>query len=421
MPSDFDLLRPLDDEPRTPSTVDIRRAISDGRRRRQTRRIGYAGAATMTAVAVAGASVAAGGLFTDAPPKVAATGSPGATASKAPAAPKAPTSCEIERLPVPDNEPMALVSGADPKGQYFVGRSYPTGGGYQAVIWHDGEATKVMLPGDQEESLRDVNSAGTAVGWSYAGSGEDTGPVPYVYAGGKVSKLPGAERGEALAINDAGAIVGADDSPGNGTLFWSSATAKPVKLPLPAGASGATASDIDEDGTVVGNIGRERAYVWFADGTHRDLPMPSLDGKPATGARASSIHNGWVTGVADFGAAGGSNPKSKARADAAGGKGDGGESWAVRWNLRTGETRLFKDLGAMGNGVNAQGWQIGISTKGRAVFLTDTATVVLPALFNHEPGNLTNIPNTVSDDGRTIGGQSDDKSDVIQAVVWHCR
>ena len=50
MPSDFDL-RSLDAEPPTPSTVDIERAIADGRRRRARRGAGYAGAATLTAVA----------------------------------------------------------------------------------------------------------------------------------------------------------------------------------------------------------------------------------------------------------------------------------------------------------------------------------------------------------------------------------
>jgi hypothetical protein len=46
--------------------------------------------------------------------------------------------------------------------------------------------------------------------------------------------------------------------------------------------------------------------------------------------------------------------------------------------------------------------------------------VVLPALAAHEPGNLKNIATTVSDDGRTIGGQSDDSNEVIRAVVWRC-
>ena len=80
MPSDFDLLRSLDAEPTAPSTVDVRRAIADGRRRRRIRRgAGYAGAATLTAVAVAGASVAAGGLLGNSRPHPAPTGAPAAS------------------------------------------------------------------------------------------------------------------------------------------------------------------------------------------------------------------------------------------------------------------------------------------------------------------------------------------------------
>ena len=45
----------------------------------------------------------------------------------------------------------------------------------------------------------------------------------------------------------------------------------PTRLPVPPGAKGATAVDIDDDGTVVGTVANELAYVWFPDGTHRTL------------------------------------------------------------------------------------------------------------------------------------------------------
>lgn len=387
MSAEFDL-RALDDEPPTPSTVDVQRAVADGRRRKNRRGAGYAGAAALTVFAVVGASVAAGGLFPDARP-----------VADVPAAPKAvtpPTGCTLERLPVPDHEPMALTAGADPAGRYLVGRTYPQGGGYQAVIWHDGQVTRVMLPGDLEEQLQDVNSAGTAVGWSYDGGG----PVPYVYRGGQVSRLPGVGHGSALAINEAGAIAG-DDSAG-AALLWPSATADPIRLPLPAGASAATANDIDEDGTVVGTIDRKRPYVWFADGTHRELPMPTLNGKPAVGARVFGIRNGWATGVADIDA--------WQRGKVAG---------PIRWNVRTGEVRVVDELGGRASAVNALGWLIGSDKQGRAALATGTAVVVLPGLLGLRPG-LVDVPTTVSDDGRVVSGQSDDANGKIQAVVWRC-
>jgi uncharacterized membrane protein len=348
MPSEFDLLRPLDDEPRTPSTVDIRRAIADGRRRRRTRRgAAYAGVAAVTALSLAGVSLAANGRVNHAPPDAAASRGQATTATSAPAA-TAPTSCALERLPAPDNDPMALVSGADPTGSYLVGRSYPKAGGYQAVIWHNGKVRKVMLPGDIEESLRDVNSTGTAVGWSYDGDRgkENTRQIPYVYRDGKVSKLPGDVQGSAEAINDAGAIVGNDDA--DGAVLWPSATAQPVRLPKPAGVTQGTASDIDEDGTVVGNFDYVRPYVWFADGTHRDLPMPTLDGKKAVGARVFSIRNGWAIGVADANAdaRAGINPKTSepSNPNDAAKRAKSEQMRAVQWNVRTGEVLMADEF-----------------------------------------------------------------------------
>ncbi|MFG1674428.1 hypothetical protein [Micromonospora sp. NPDC049282] len=437
MPSERDLLNSLDEGPRSPSRVNIERAIADGRRRRARRGIAYTGAAAVTALAVAVASVAAGAHW---PTQPAATGTastavanatqppyviPGTPGWSVPAA-TPPTRCTLDRLPVPDNAPAAVVSGAEPTGRYLVGRSYPKTGGYQAVIWHDGRADKVMLPGDLEESLQDVNSAGTAVGWSFTGSGEaDTGPVPYVYHDGKVSRLPGVRRGSAYAINNAGAIVG-DDS-GDAALVWPSATTEPIRLPLPAGASRATARDIDEDGTVVGTMtvgGRSTPsaagiaptvpYVWLPDGTHRQLPMPTIDGVQAATASVTSVRNGWAIGVAgrDTKTLGSGSPGGADRAAA---------TRAVRWHIQTGEVRVFDELRFGAEATNAHGWQVGTDRQGRAVFRTDAATVVLPDLADPPPGGLSTIATTLSDDGRTIAGQSDDSTGKLQAIVWRCR
>src|SRR4051794_41541699 len=60
MPSEIDLLRSLDPEPPTPSTVDITRAIAAGRKRRMRRGVGYAGVAAVTTLVVAGVAVVVG-------------------------------------------------------------------------------------------------------------------------------------------------------------------------------------------------------------------------------------------------------------------------------------------------------------------------------------------------------------------------
>ncbi|GIE95614.1 hypothetical protein [Paractinoplanes rishiriensis] len=427
MPSEADLFRALDDEPPTPSTVSVQRAIATGRRHRARRNAGYAGAAALTAVAVAGVSVA-GNLVAGPPGQPAATGpTPSKTVpskagpSEAPAKPaytipgtpgwnappaSPPSRCTIEKLPVPRNVRMALISGADPTGRYLVGRSYPPGGGYQAVIWADGKGREVPLPGDSEELLTDANSAGVAVGWSYT----EKGQLPYVYRDGKVSKLPGVKEGQAIAINEAGAIVGDSGGPGGGrVLVWPSPTAKPIKLPLPAGAQSASAGDIDEDGTVVGMLDYETPYVWFADGTHRELPVPDIDGKPAETASVIGVRNGWAIGTATNGM---------------GRKGEGAEGGkmvSVRWNIRTGEVQELAGRVRSLDAVNAQGWVIGTGAEGHAVLAAGGTTVKLPALAAHQPDGLSNIANALSDDGRTIAGQSDDASGTIRAVIWRCQ
>lgn len=423
MPSETDLLRHLDDDPGAPSTVSIERAIAAGRRRQRRRRAtGYAGAAVLTAAAVAGGVALAGGParhpeVTAATPKPSPSRTtaapkpayqiPGTTGFAAPAA-KPPTSCAIERLPVPGNVSMALISGADPTGQYLVGRSYPHGG-YQAVIWHNGQGRNVMLPGDLEEGLSDVNSAGEAVGFSYLddGNGEAVS-LPYAYRNGKVIKLKGVEQGHANAINDAGAIVGDDDGR-RAAVVWPSATAAPVRLPAPRGTAEATASDIDEDGTTVGNLDLKVPYVWFPDGTHHALPLPSRNGAKAVSARVFSIRNGIAVGVAD----------RTDQSRAGGGKAD--DMWVVRWNVRTGESAIVTDVAPPPNGSNAQGWLVGTDPEGRAVLSTGGRTVVLPELVQRKPDGLSTIPNQVSDDGKLIAGQSDDAGGTIHAVVWHCQ
>nr|WP_296069589.1 hypothetical protein [uncultured Actinoplanes sp.] len=414
---EVDLLRSLDDEPDSPSMVDVRRAIVTARRRRTQRAAGYAGAAAMTALAVTGgflvaapgrtqqAPVAASPSVTTTPPAYSVPGLPNWTAAAA----TAPSSCVLDRLPVPDDEPKSLVSGADPTGRYIVGRSYLRRGGYQAVLWRDGRAEKVMLPGNREESLQDVNTSGVAVGWSYANDGSDhDAPVPYAYRDGKVIKLPGIRSGSAYAINDAGAIVG-DDNAGH-PVVWPSPVATPFRLPVPAGVRKAYARGIDETGTVVGSLDLRRPYVWFADGTHRELPLPSLDGKQAVMSQAFGVRNGWVTGMAspDDVSARGSNI-----ADA--------RLWAVRWNLRTGEVAVTAALRTPADAVNAQGWQVGTDPQGYEVLVTSSGVVRLPDLADHAPDGLSTIATALSDDGRTIAGQSDTAAGLIQAVVWHCR
>ncbi|WIM96987.1 hypothetical protein ACTOB_000470 [Actinoplanes oblitus] len=399
MPSDFDLLRALDTEPHTASTVDVRQAIADGRRKKRQRGAGYAGVA-LTFVAVTGVTIASGALsHTPAKP----TPGTDVAATKTTPAASAPSSCTVQQLTVPKNAPKAVVSGADSTGSYLAGRSYPTADQYQAVIWHNGTGTEVPLPGDEEESLEDVNASGTAVGWSYLQQKQ----TPFVYYNGRVSQLSGVTDGSANAINDRGTIVGED---GEHPIFWSSVTAQPRRLPVPAGAASATAADIDEDGTIVGTIGNKTPYVWLPDGSHHALKVPELNGKAAEG-RVFHISGGWVIGVVNEAGSGKGSARAKAR----------GETKTARWNVRTGEVQIIEGLDGTPDAVNAQGWLTAVERQTGAVLHADTSTIKLPGLAPRGADQLADIANTISNDGRTIGGQSNDTNGVIQPVVWHCK
>ncbi|MBF9134497.1 hypothetical protein I0C86_37040 [Plantactinospora sp. S1510] len=425
------MLRRLDDEPERPGRVDLARAVTEARRRRRTRRLtGASGAAVLAVAAVAAvpvslqvirpalsgdrtAAATAGPTATADPdatadPKVAATPTAGPTQTAPVPASTPPTRCTVHRLSIPGGDPMSLVTGADPTGRFVLGRSYPTGhrGTYPMLIWDNGKPRRVNLPGD-DQNLTDVTTSGVAVGHGWT----EKGPVPYIYRNGKVKKLPGATAGEALAINEANQIVGYREGERNQPVIWPGPSTAAVDLPLPGDGSWGEAVDIDEAGTVIGVLidreGRHQfGYLWRPDGTAQRLPTPLVDGAPADSFRPQSIRNGWVTGIA-----------------IRGGSGNGGTgeevSTAVRLHLPTGRFVEVPRSSFWPQNGNAQGWMVGFIGD-RAGLLTDAGPLVLPPLHAHKsaPGNTGWM---ISDDGRTVTGQSEDAKGEPQAVVWRCR
>jgi hypothetical protein len=80
------------------------------------------------------------------------------------------------------------------------------------------------------------------------------------------------------------------------------------------------------------------------------------------------------------------------------------------------------DAGFYAGGVNAYGWVVGWDSKGDALLVSDAGTLTLQPLRKPvQPGD--NLAYTISDDGRTIAGQSvlGDAARTMRAVVWHCR
>jgi uncharacterized membrane protein len=397
------LLEPLKCEPARPSTVDISRVVADGRRRRRRMAVaGTAGVVAVTVVAVGGgvAVVGSPGPSGDRNPAVAGSPPGGATVPSVPAAAAAvPVGCTINRLPVPAGQPpKSVVTGGDPSGRYLLGRSYPdSSNSHQVLIWDNGRPRTVPMPGD-DQGLNDINSAGVAVGESYQRS---DGPTAWLYRDATLTSLPGRDA-TAMGINERGMITG---SVGDKPAMWSSAGAAPTMLKLPGPGWTGYAAGIDEDGTIVGDVQSGPAanlvgYFWHPDGSGEQLPAPLAGGKPVGFHIAAAIRNGWVAGWAAL--------------DIRTGRG----LFATRWNLRAGTVEPA-GLDGPAQAVNRDGWIVG-STRNwgaTAVLLAGGRTIRLPTLGGTED----NLPSTISDDGTTIAGQTDQANGDPVAVVWHCR
>lgn len=131
-------------------------------------------------------------------------------------------------------------------------------------------------------TTRDVNNEGTAVGvwrnaaftWSRGGGYEE---LPF---------LPGAywNQAEAMAVNDAGVIVGwgTDDEGFKKPVRWTGSSI--AELPVLAGGRYGVVNDVSSSGVMVGEADgvtdrglRTRPVVWHPDGTIEEIPLYPLD------------------------------------------------------------------------------------------------------------------------------------------------
>lgn len=339
----------------------------------------------------------------------------GTAASAAPPAAAAPTSCTVARLPLPAGVSNVEVTGGDPTGRYLLGHvlyqdGAPKPSAARAVVWRDGTVLTTLRTGGNV-NLVDVNSSGVAVG----SAGNYPASPPSVYQNGKLSALPGAKRGWATGINDRGAVAGVTFTGTADTVTavrWPSATSAPVVLRAPTGYQVHRVSGIDEDGTVVGVVGRTAetgvGYVWRPDNTGYLLPRPPVtEGLVLTHHDVTAVRNGHVAVNAWV-------PDSE---------GERGKYWAFRFNLATGR---YEPTGGYlgqqwvdGTAVNAAGWltTVGGLINLSANLLTDAGFVELPTIVT--PGPADTAARALSDDGHTIGG-SVSRGDFSQPVRWHC-
>jgi uncharacterized membrane protein len=416
------LLAPLASEPTRPSTVDLRRAMADGRRRLRTRRLAGVGAvAAATALVVAGVPAALAAVRAPDGPPVASTATPTTTPSPSPTGPVPPTECELVELAEGEGAYQSVVTAADPTGRFIGGRFFlPVGTSdgnlgpetsVLPVIWHGDEPVAVDIPGD-DPVVTDVNSRGAAVGTSLESYEESESAVSWIYQDGRVSRLAG-ENAAVSAINEQGVVVGTQGSPAR-PVVWRSPTAQPEELSIPAGDwASFRGTEVDDSGTIVGtghdlaalpDESPDRPFVWLPDGTRQEIPAPTVNGEPALGFRAETIHDGVTTGLALV-APGLERP--------------------FRYELATGEfTDLDPGIPIATEAWSGDGWVVGY-TSDELVIVTGSAVVPLPYPRTPDYSDDSSLsPPTVaavSDDGLTVTGQIYDEEGNAHAAAWYCR
>jgi hypothetical protein len=179
-------------------------------------------------------------------------------------------------LPLPAGLARGYVTAAANNG--WVAGSGSTGG---AIRWHNGVAEDLGRAFGLQVDLHDINSAGTAVGATYAGT-DSFEHDAVVHRDGRFTALPvppGRRTARALAINDAGDIVGT--ALGLGDTFaltiWP-ATAPGTVLtinPDPAAYGYVSPVEIDEQGRILIRAeGPQTDYfVRYPDGTMTKLAL----------------------------------------------------------------------------------------------------------------------------------------------------
>ncbi|MCG5444036.1 hypothetical protein NIE79_002180 [Micromonospora sp. NIE79] len=367
------------------SRVDLRRAVRDGRRRRQRRRVGGIAALTVLAGVGVVSAVQVGGTASPPAPTVPALAvSPAETGS---AAPRPPVTCQASWLPQPIEGPVAVANRVDPTGRHIVGDIGTGQEDGRVVLWTDG--TPVVLPAAARQPAA-VNTRGYVVGTDGDGTG-------WLYRNGKLHVLatpPGYDAVLVHAVNGRGDIVGtarrSDDS--HQAVLWS--TDHPEKYRL-IGQRGSSATGITEDGTIVGTMG-ERPYRWSPQGVAAALAVP--DGYPR--ASVESAQGEWAIGMV---------PGART--------GSAVQMLPVRWNLTTGAVSLLPFPGA--NGIAGNG-DVLVADGAPLVVAPDGTSRRLPGrpeVRATEAGIYT--AEGISDDGLTVVGAVYEKQ-AYRPLVWRC-
>lgn len=316
------------------------------------------------------------------------------------------------------------VQAMDPSGRYVLA-NWPSGeltgtDDPPAVVLWDGDTATYLPTMRGYAQGRDVNGHGVVVGDAQ----DETGRYGWIYRDGDVQILAtptGYRSAEAIAINQAGDVVGtAVDANGHPAVVkWPAADpASPEILHGPEGATLTPAAILD-DGTVVATLGSptgdDGGYLWDASGSGRGLPLPA----GAANGYVAAAHGHWAVGSAAMPAPA-DDPAPTPFFDT---QGRQVVDMPVRWNLASGTVELLEPAGH-----GYPGAAVAVTTSGDVVIGSTEPVVVrdgLPYSLPVKTKRTEPRPVAVSEDGTVFAGAA-----VIpdpgggdrqrQPTVWRC-
>ena len=370
-----------------PSSADVQEAMDTGRRRNRGRALLAAGAG-VAVFATIGTFVVTGPMR--AGPHDTA-GTPGTVATA-----QAKNRCVPTLLETPGGAPGTVMA-IDPDGTQVGGQLNVNPP--QAILWREGRV--VDLPADATGMIADV-VGDTVVGYSTTPADENTG---WVWRDGKVTtlaKLKGYQWTRPHAVNAKGVIAGwvhGTASEETIPVTWSpDGTVRKLRLPStwrPDDPS-ATARDIADDGTVVGEVDGF-PMLWWPDGTPEGLSAPWSTEN--TRGVAWAIAGRYVYGGAD--------------------------GFETRWALQDDSlfsTGTLPDAGELGaRAGTADGTALlagGLDKPAGRIGLDDKGPVPVDELRG--PNGEMAMAVAISADGNTIGGTVLD-GDRGRPTIWRCR
>jgi uncharacterized membrane protein len=330
----------------------------------------------------------------------------GALAVSQPAAwaePPAGEPCTRHSLPLPTGGTTSL-DGSDPTGRYQIGSIHYSEGSDHLVRWKD----HVLQDAGSLDGVRgeDVNQSGEMVGTAL----KDDQLRSWRWRDGDLVWLPAARpdrKVRAVAINAAGTVAGTAENRSDGwdhrVVVWSAADAV-RELAIPEGFNEAYATDIDDDGTVVGvvqdwdyegaGVNSAKAVAWFPDGDWRFLPALGTD----PFADVVGVRDGTVLGTST---------------------GSTNDHVAVVWRAASGgPTEVAPDLNAAVVALSGSG-SIATSAHSEIALLQDGVRRPLPLPPTTDAMSGGYVADVTDDD--VVYGHFSSEQDGVLPFWWDCR